>query len=146
MYRELILANVSNGETVSFGRPCSEEDIERAQKEIGYRFSQELREELSEINGDGWLLLSLDQMMETVRLNREYFAECFDCYEEYEDRVERHIFFAGNGCGDYYCYRVNEDGKADETAVLIWEHELFETRYAAENIADLIVRYYRSEI
>ena len=146
MYRELILEAVSNGEPVRFGAPCSDREIEAAEKVIGYAFPQELRKLLGEINGDGWLLLSVDQMIETVQLNRTYFPECFDSREEYEDRIDRHIFFAGNGCGDYYCYRVGEDGKPDESAILIWEHELFETRYAAKDIADLIGKYYRSEI
>lgn len=47
---------------------------------------------------------------------RKYFTECFDTLEEYEDRIGRFIMFAGNGCGDYYCYRVlpRYDGLVEE--------------------------------
>ena len=146
MFRELILANASNGEPVRFGEPCTGADIEAAEKVVGYAFPEELKALLRELNGDGWLFLSVQEIIDNVQRNRTYFSECFECRKEYEERIDRHIFFAGNGCGDYYCYRVAEDGMADESAILIWEHELFETRYAAKNIADLIVKYYRSEI
>lgn len=51
-----------------------------------------------------------------------------------------------NGCGDYYCYRVLPNGKTDDSAIYIWEHELFEARTVAENIEDLIIKYYNSQI
>ena len=66
--------------------------------------------------------------------------------DEFEAKVNRFLFFATNGCGDYYCYRVLENGKTDTTAIYIWEHELFETREVAKDIPDLIRRYYNDEV
>lgn len=39
-----------------------------------------------------------------------------ECYED----IEKHIFFDGNGCGDYYCYNINQDGIVDISAIYIW--------------------------
>ena len=106
---------------------------------MGYNFPEELKELLLEMNGDKWLLFSTEKIIECVSLNREYLLEC------YED-IESHIFFAGNGCGDYYCYNVREDGIVDTSAIHIWLHEDNETRWVAKDMEELIRRYYNSEI
>lgn len=46
----------------------------------------------------------------------------------------------------YYCYRVLENGETDTTAIYIWEHELFEIREVAKDIANLITKYYNDEV
>ena len=74
-----------------------------------------------------------------MSLNREYLLEC------YED-IENHIFFAGNGCGDYYCNNVSPDGTVDTSAIYIWLHEDNKTRWVAKDIEELIRRYYNAEI
>ena len=66
--------------------------------------------------------------------------------EEFEENVNRFIFFATNGCGDYYCYRVLENGETDISAIYIWEHELFEIREVAKDLAELITKYYNDEV
>ena len=112
----------------------------------GYTFPEDLKNLLRETNGDRELLWSSAEIINTVQLNRKYFPECFDDIEEYRHRIDRHIFFAGNGCGDYYCYRVLEDGVVDVSGIYMWEHETFESHYVARDIADLIIRYYNNEI
>lgn len=84
--------------------------------------------------------------METVKLNREILAEVFDDIDEFNEKVDRHIFFATNGCGDYYCYRVLPNGEVDASAIYIWEHETYETHFVANNIPEFIGRYNNSEI
>ena len=66
--------------------------------------------------------------------------------EEFEEKVNRFVFFATNGCGDYYCYRVLANGETDASAIYIWEHELFEIREVAKDIAELITKYYNNEV
>ncbi len=73
------------------------------------------------------------------QINREYLKEI------YED-VNCHIFFAENGCGDYYCYNILEDGEIDTSAIYIWEHEINKTSIVAKDIKELIRKYYNSEI
>lgn len=88
-----------------------------------------------------------------VKLNREIFLPIFEedySKEEYQERVDRFIFFATNGCGDYYCYRVCPNGTADTSVIYIWEHENIGDRCCwkpvANNIKELIVRYCNGEI
>ena len=113
---------------------------------IGYSFPDELKNLYLETDGDNYFLLSLEQMREHVKLNREYFPECFETHEDYLERVDRFVFFATNGCGDYYCYKVSIDGVAAEFPIYLWEHVLFEAHIVANNLPDAIIKYYNSEI
>ena len=89
--------------------------------------------------------MSTKEIIENVKLNRSIMAEYFEP-DEFLEKVDRHIFFATNGCGDYYCYRVLPNGETDTDAIYLWEHELFETHVVAENMKDLIVKYYGGEV
>lgn len=144
MYKELILEVSKGNEYVKIQPPCPESEIDRVEKAFGYPLPKELRALLRELNGDKWLLLSTEEMIDQIRLNNEMLS----FYEEQgiED-MDRLIFFAGNGCGDYYCYLVGTDGAPDENSIYLWEHE--EMRYdrkVAVNMTELITRYYNSEI
>ena len=112
---------------------------------VGFTFPKELKAMLRETNGDNWLLLSAERIISHVKGNREMFPEYLDP-DEFEEKVNRFVFFATNGCGDYYCYRVLDNGETDTSAIYIWEHELFEVREVAKDIADLITKYYNDEV
>ena len=99
--------------------PCPEEEIALAEAAVGYPFPQELKALLRETNGDHWLLWSAREIMENAKLLPGFLDGC-DTFEEYLEKVARHIFFAGNGCGDYYCYRVLPDGQVDGSQIYIW--------------------------
>ena len=146
MYRELIAEFSRDSRSARRQEPCSEAELQEAEAYVGYAFPEELKELLRETNGDRFLLLSAAEMMEVVRCNREILAEGFDDAEEFSEKVDRHIFFAANGCGDYYCYRVLPDGRTDTSAIYIWEHEICGHRVVAKDIPDLIRRYYSDEI
>ena len=97
--------------------------------------------------------LSAQQIIENVERNRAVFYPLFKddfSIEAYKDRIERFIFFATNGCGDYYCYRVSEDGTVNENAIYIWEHEYIGDeccwKKVADSLAECITRYYHDEI
>lgn len=153
MYRELI-AELSQGNNwVEIQSPCPASEIRQAQKVVGYPFPKELTALLRELNGDKWCILSAEEIIENVERNRNIFLPLFEASfskEEYTDRVDRFIFFATNGCGDYYCYRVQPDGISDESTIYIWEHEdLGEPccwKPVASNMTEFITRYYQSEI
>ncbi len=93
---------------------------------------------LKELNGDKWLFFSIDEIINTIKTVREAFEEDYL-------GIENHLFFASNGCGDYYCYEIL-DGKADIASIYMWEHETNETHKVASNITELIRRYYNDEI
>ena len=145
MYRELIHRWVEHHNWAKLQPPCPEEELEQAQQRVGYPFPEELKALLRETNGDGWLLLSAGQMAEHVQSNRSIWPEYLEP-EEFLEKVDRHIFFATNGCGDYYCYRVLPDGSVDTTAIYLWEHETFEVKPVARDIPDLIAKYYSDEV
>lgn len=145
MYRELLNEIIKKTDMPKLQNPCTENDIAEAEKVVGYIFPEELKKLLKETDGDKYFLLSAKEIIKNVELNRNYLAECLEP-DEYIEKIDRHIFFATNGCGDYYCYKVSEDGKADTSAIYIWDHECFETRYVAKDLMDAIIKYYNDEI
>lgn len=144
MYKELILKVSKGNDFVKIQPPCPESGIDRVERAFGYPLPKELRALLRELNGDKWLLLSAEEIIEQLGINKEMLS----FYEEEGVKgVDRLIFFAGNGCGDYYCYRVGADGAPEENAIYMWEHE--EMRFdkkVAGNMTELITRYYNDEI
>lgn len=145
MYRELLESFISKFEYAKLQKPASEIEIEEAEKYVSFTFPEELKSLLKETNGDHWFLLSTSEIINNVKLNRKIFPEYLES-DEFEKKINRNIYFATNGCGDYYCYRILPDGKTDTSAIYIWEHELFEIREVARNMADLITKYYNGEI
>ena len=145
MYREILDCYIKDHAWAKLQMPCCEEEILETENYVGYSFPDELKNLLRETDGDHWFLLSAKEIRENVKLNREIFPEYLSS-DEFEEKVNRFIFFGTNGCGDYYCYRVLPDGRTDDSAVYIWEHELFEVRRVADNISDLIKKYYSEEI
>lgn len=152
MYLERILELTRENGWAKPQPPCTDSEIERAEKVVGYPFPKELSALLKETNGDKWCLMSVDEIIENVERNRAIWLPLFEedySREEYIEKVDRFIFFATNGCGDYYCYRVDADGVPDETAIYIWEHEYLGEKCwkkVAESMMEFITRYYSSEI
>lgn len=152
MYVELIRELSQGNNYVKIQPPCPESEIDRAERAIGYPFPKELRALLRETDGDKWLLWSAKEIIDNVEINKDllpFFEQNFS-REAYADRIERFIFFAGNGCGDLYCYRVSPEGIPDESVIYIWEHEDMGEkccwRAVASNMSELITRYYNGEI
>ncbi|MBQ3009809.1 MAG: SMI1/KNR4 family protein [Methanocorpusculum sp.] len=145
MYKELIEKLTADIQWANVQEPCPEDEIRRAEEYLGFPFPEELIALLQETNGDRWLLLSAEQIISYVKTNREILSEYLEP-EEFEEKVNRFVPFATNGCGDYYGYRVLEDGNTDASTIYIWEHECFEFREVAKDIADLIIKYYNNEV
>ena len=145
MYRELIEKLIEGHSWAKLQEPCSERDITKAEKYVGFLFPEELKALLRETNGDRNFLLSAEEIISNTKNNREIFPEFLEA-EEFEEKVTRFVFFATDGCGDYYCYRVLENDETDISAIYIWEHELFEIREVAKDLAELITKYYNDEV
>lgn len=139
MFKELITECAKDNRWTRLQKPATITEIQEAENTVGYRFPDDLKQLLLELNGDSYLLLSTDRIKEICQLNRELLKEI------YED-IDCHIFFAENGCGDYYCYNIAENGETDISAIYIWEHETNETALVAKDIQELIRKYYNSEI
>lgn len=144
MYKELILKVSKGNDFVKIQPPCPESGIDRVEKAFGYPLPKELRALLRELNGDKWLLFSAEEIIEQIGISKDMLS----FYEEEGVKgVDRLIFFAGNGCGDYYCYRVGADGAPEENAIYMWEHEeMHYDKKVAGNMTELITRYYNDEI
>lgn len=145
MYKEILIELTANNAWVKLQLPCNENELEKAEKYIGYSFPSELKDILRETDGDNWFLLSVKQMIENIENNRTILAGYME-EDEFEEKVNRNIYFATNGCGDYYCYRTLPNGETDTSAIYIWDHELFETREVAKDLIDLIKKYYNNEV
>ena len=145
MYRELLENYIADHNWAKLQSPCPESEIASAEKYVGFAFPNELKVLLSETNGDHWFLLSAKEIIDHVKTNREIFPEYLEP-DEFEEKVNRFVPFATNGCGDYYGYRVLPNNETDSSAIYIWEHELLEIRKVAKDISDLITKYYSDEV
>ena len=147
MYKELLSELTKGNEFVKIQPPCPENEIEDAEKAVGCPFPKELRALLRELNGDKYLILSAQEIIEQAKLNRE--VQEMNSHEEFAKELDRYLFFATNGCGDYYCYYADlnyPDNVFDEAVIYVWEHEEYRLKQVASNMAELITRYYNDEI
>lgn len=138
MYKELIAQYGDRNKYVSPQPSAAVSEIAKAEQKLGTSFPDELRALLSEMNGDRWLMFSINEIIETT--------EDLRSLTEYYPGIDGYLFFAGNGCGDYYGYSVTEDGSVDASAIYLWLHETNEKMKVAADIPTLIKRYYSDEI
>ncbi|MGI6562005.1 MAG: SMI1/KNR4 family protein [Clostridia bacterium] len=117
--------------------PATEERIRKAEKTLGCKLPRDLKELLLFMNGDNWFLFSTEQMIEVNLSARE--QDCFmplDCF----------LFFAGNGCGDYYGFPITKQDGVREDLVYLWDHEYDNRIWKADGLKDAIEKYYNDEI
>lgn len=142
MYIDLLKQYTSHLDTVKFHPATTDGEIGEAEKRLNILFPNELKNLLFEINGDNFLLWSLDQMikenLDLRSMNPKIVEpELFD--------FSNFLFFATNGCGDYYGYKV-ENGKILSTSIFIFDHEEYVARFVAANVLQLIELYYTDQI
>lgn len=137
MYFELIQKYMKENQWVRPQAPAGSAQIQEAEKALQCSFPKELKQLFSEMDGDRWLLFSIEQMIE----NNQIYREDSDGKD-----AGRFLFFGTNGCGDNYGYRVLPDGAVDSSAVYRLDHETGEEIPVAADIYDLIRRYYNNEI
>lgn len=97
MYKELILELTQNNEYVKIQSPCTGEEIEKAEKAVGYPFPKELWELLYELDGDKYLLLSAKEIIAQAILNRETQEMYSD--EEFAKELDKFIFLLQTAAG-----------------------------------------------
>lgn len=122
---------------IKTNHPATLNQVAHVEKTLGVRLPDDIKEFLLEMNGDGWFVFSADEIIETnLRVRTEMTSYMsLDCL----------LFFAGNGCGDYYGYPITRDGIRDDN-VFIWEHEYDNRIWRANSIEDAIRKYYNDEI
>jgi len=138
MWLELIRKHMSNNKFIAPKCGANLSKIQNAEKKLGVLFPRELKNLLLAVNGDQYLLLSIDQIIEDNNLMRESLSEYYDGLDEL-------LFIAGNGCGDYYAYII-QDGKISSNQIVRWEHETNERVVIATGLVEMIEKYYSDQI
>ena len=138
MYIELIQEFISENKYISIQPSASRKQIAEAEMAMKVIFPDEIKQMLSELNGDKWLCFSCDEIVKNNIETRKYLSE-------YYDGLDNLLFIAGNGCGDYYGYII-EDGSCVDGKIIMWEHETNEIHIVADSLQMLIHRYYSDEI
>ena len=142
MYIEILQQYMANFEGLKFQPAVAEDDITEAEMRLNILFPNELKNLLCEINGDNFLLWSLDQM---IKENLELRSMNPKIVEPERFDFSNFLFFATNGCGDYYGYKV-ENGKILSTSIFVFDHEEYVARFVAANVLQLIELYYTDRI
>lgn len=142
MYIDLLKQYASNIKSIKFQPAVMESDISKAEKRLNILFPDELKNLLFETNGDNFLLLSLEQIIEDNLNLRDLNP---DIIEPERFNFSEFLFFATNGCGDYYGYNI-DNGTIQSTYVFVFNHEEYTARNVAADIAELIKLYYQDQI
>ena len=135
-WKALIERFSSGNSNVVPNLPATETQLAEIEEKLKVILPSDLRECLSELDGDNWLIFSSAQIIETNERLRG--MSCFmplDCL----------LFVGGNGCGDYFGYPITGEG-IDDCNVFMWEHEYDNRVWRANGLQDLVEKYYSAEI
>lgn len=117
--------------------PATESAITEIEEKLRLKLPSDLASLLRECNGDDFLLLSAEQILEINLMLRTFdFCMPLDCF----------LFFGGNGCGDYYGYPITREDGIRDGDVFLWNHENDSREWKASGLEDAIIEYYNSEI
>lgn len=124
--------------TISFihiNPPASDSEIIHLENSFN-EIPDDLIKLLKELNGDGCTFLSVNEIIETnQRLRKIVDYMPLDCL----------LFFAGNGCGDYFGYQIRKSGLCSYN-IFLWDHESDNRTFAAGSMDHFISRYCNGEI
>lgn len=131
--------NVKNGMKCTLPRNATLSQITNVESYFKASLPAELVEFLLEFNGDGNLLLSAQDIIET---NKSVRAK----YDSIYGGINTLCFFGKNGLGDYFCYEINSDGSIQADKIYLWKHETNKAIEVAKTLPELIEKYYSDEI
>lgn len=138
MYLEIVQKYESERPYGRIESPANAQKIEEVETRFQSSLPTDLKALLSELNGDGYLLFSAEKIIEEHQMLCDAWGEIFP-------EIERFLFFAENGCGDYFGYRKDENGDYGNEIVL-WEHETRESTVVSASVLELIELYYEGKI
>lgn len=131
-YSRLLLKFAAKYKSFSPSSPTCREDIAAIENYIGCALPADLLRFYRETDGDGDLIFSAKEALYTTKLLRESFSEL--CRE-----TSDLLAFAGDGFGNYFCYKQSSE---DKNLVYYFYHEEFAVIPAANRLSDLIIGYY----
>lgn len=138
MYKELFETASKTNPYVKIAAPAKPKSIKRAEAKLKCRFPDDLIAYLLEMDGDGDLYFSAERIAIENLSIRTNLAECYPDLDQY-------LFIAGNGCGDYYGYRLCA-GHVQSNEIILWDHEDNFARTVADNLALLIKLMYIDQV
>ncbi len=108
-------------------------------KEVAHYFNTSLPNELVdfllEFDGVGEFLFSAKRIVEITKLVRKNFKDT-------TFKVDDLCFIGEGGQGNYFCYKIKDDGSIDDSNIFLWNHETNERIYVAESLPELIRKFY----
>ncbi len=131
-FSRLLLKFASKYKSFNPAPPTCREDIAAIESYIGCALPADLLQLYRETDGDGDLIFSAKETLHTTKLLRESFSEL--CNE-----TQDLLAFAGDGAGNYFCYKQSSENK---NLVYFFYHEEFAVIPAANRLSDLIIGYY----
>jgi hypothetical protein len=133
VWSEFVANLTKHNKYVKIQPPAAQEDIQLLKSKYG-NIPSELTDFLLELNGDNDCMLSVARIIETNDFMR---SSAFACFMP----IENLLFFAGNGCGDYYGYAISGDG-IESRRIFMWHHETDDRVYVANCLKDAIALAY----
>jgi len=113
--------------------PATEQQISEIEEKLHIHLPKDLKSLLRETNGDDFLLLSTDQIIEiNLMVRTQDFYMPLDCL----------LFFGRNGCGDYYGYPITREDGVRDNNVYMWDHEYDSREWKAGSLEEIIIQYY----
>jgi len=138
MYLEIVKKYESERPYGGIEPPAGANEIKELEAYFKFVLPADLKSLLSELNGDGYLLFSAEKIVEDNQLLTGVWS---DTYPD----ISKFLFFAENGCGDYYGYRRDDSGRCGDE-IYLWEHETQESTPVAASLWEFIEKYYQGEI
>ncbi len=130
---------MGNGLRCTLPKGATPSQIKKVESYFKTSLPIELVEFLLEFDGDGNLLFSARNIIETTESVRANFDSVFD-------GINTLCYFGGNGFGDYFCYEIDESGSIQAGKIYLWKHETNKAIEVAKSLPELIEKYYGGEI
>lgn len=136
MWKSKILELNKDNPFSKLNHPATEARISEVSLKLKVKIPDELEALLKEVNGDGDTFLSTEQI---IRDNLSL--------REMEDFMPLDVllFFAENGCGDYFGYAIRKNGEIDSN-IFMWDHESDSRKWVAQGLDQFIERRKNEEI
>ena len=136
MWKSKILELNKDNPFSKLNHPATEAQISEVSLKLKVKIPDELEALLKEVNGDGDTFLSTEQI---IRDNLSL--------REMEDFMPLDVllFFAENGCGDYFGYAIRKNGEIDNN-IFMWDHESDSRKWVAQGLDQFIERRKNEEI
>lgn len=116
--------------------PATETQIYKVSSTLKMEIPDELESLLKEVNSDGTTFLSTEQIIRDNLFLREL--------EDFMP-LDVFLFFAENGCGDYFGYSIRKNSEIDNN-IFMWDHESDSRKWVAQGLDQFIKRRKSEEI